>query len=73
MSLEEYKTAIETFQKVDPTFIPDSISHSFDGRRIIFNTKNDFYYVYYVNTSKIVKQYRDTWRTGRREVIYRGN
>ncbi len=72
MTLEDYKEAIQTFQKYDPTFIPVSLTHSYDGRRIIFNTREDYYYVYYVNTHKIVKHFRDSWRTGRRETVYRG-
>ena len=73
MKLSDYKTAIETMEKVLGDVDFNSITHSWDEKRIIFNNPNqEYYYVFYRNTHKIVKNMRNTWRTGKREVIYNG-
>ena len=46
------------------------------GDRFIFQPHDmrDFYFVYYKNSKKIVKQYSDTWRNPEHyEVIYAGD
>ena len=46
------------------------------GDRFIFQLHNlkDFYFVYYRDSKKIVKQYSDTWRHPEHyEVIYEGD
>ena len=74
MTASEYKEAIETVLRVYGDTCWSSITHSWDGKRILFTTMNNegWYLVYFVKTHKIVKQYKDTWRTGKREVIYNG-
>lgn len=74
MWLSDIENAVKDFRKVfgDASGFT-SISFSTINNSIIFYTTEDYYYYFDLPSKRIEKRWNDTWRTGRREIIFEGN
>ena len=71
MYLSDIENGVKEFRK---TFGDANGFTSIDtntiNNSIIFHTTEDYYYYFDLSSRRIEKRWNDTWRTGRREIIY---
>jgi len=75
MWLSDIESAVKNFRKIFGDCCGwTGIECSWDGTLFSFKTDNPdgSYYIYHRKTRRIEKVWKDTWRTGRKEVIFEG-